>query len=189
MTTYRIKDIEAHPGGVPVDLRLDRHFLQQALKDVGPSFDLDASTARVKGRLRFASGNVLFHGDLSGSLVVECQRCLGPASLSLAEPLHLTFVPADTQVSPDALDEGEEVLPQDPFDPDDIDYAHHDGETVDLGPVLRDYILLDLPITVVCREDCQGLCPSCGQNRNQGTCPCRPISPLSPFAALKDLKV
>lgn len=75
----------------------------------------------------------------------------------------------------------------DPADPDDLDYAHHDREVVDLSGIVREYLLLSIPITALCREDCQGLCPSCGVDMNKTPCDCERQVTLSPFAALKNL--
>jgi uncharacterized protein len=58
---------------------------------------------------------------------------------------------------------------------------------IDLAPLAREYMLLDMPITPLCRPDCQGLCPVCGANRNRENCGHQP-DPIDPrFSALKDL--
>jgi uncharacterized protein len=74
-------------------------------------------------------------------------------------------------------------------DDEDVDYAHHDGEIVDLWPSLREDIILAVPISVVCKQDCRGLCPSCGVDRNLATCDCETATPLSPFAGLRSIKL
>ena len=56
-------------------------------------------------------------------------------------------------------------------------------------PIVREYIILAVPITVYCNEDCRGLCPLCGADRNQGECSCQPVGKLSPFSALRDVKL
>ena len=60
-----------------------------------------------------------------------------------------------------------------------------DGQ-IDLEPLLREYALLEFPISPVCKPDCKGLCPVCGENLNKTDCGHRP-EPDSPFAVLKDL--
>jgi uncharacterized protein len=45
-------------------------------------------------------------------------------------------------------------------------------DTIDLGPLVRDAIVLELPMAPLCREDCRGLCPQCGADRNEGDCSC-----------------
>jgi uncharacterized protein len=174
---YRIKDLEAHPEGVAVEGPLAREFMEQALAGLGVS----EGHARLDGRLLYQGGNVLLHGTLTGSLTTECQRCLAPARVPIDQRLNVVYVPRG----------GVEVeeLEFDPEDPDDVDYAHHDRESVDLGPLLREQIVLAMPIAVVCREECRGLCPVCGVDRNIETCSCEPNVSMSPFAALKNLKL
>ena len=60
-----------------------------------------------------------------------------------------------------------------------------DGQ-IDLEPLLREYALLEFPISPVCKPDCKGLCPVCGENLNRTDCGHRPETD-SPFAVLKDL--
>ena len=75
------------------------------------------------------------------------------------------------------------------FDLQDTDEEVFDGKTIDLDPIVREQVLLALPMGVVCREDCQGLCAQCGQNLNEKKCGCeqRVIDPR--LAALKDIKL
>jgi uncharacterized protein len=58
------------------------------------------------------------------------------------------------------------------FSPDD-GFVLFDGETVDIEPMVEEAIFMAIPICPLCREDCQGLCPICGQDKNIGTCSCR----------------
>ena len=52
--------------------------------------------------------------------------------------------------------------------------GYYQGDRLDLGEVVREQVLLGLPLKPLCREDCQGLCPRCGKNRNAGPCGCTP---------------
>ena len=58
-------------------------------------------------------------------------------------------------------------------------------ETIDLGPLARDAVVLELPMAPLCREDCAGLCPQCGANRNEGDCGC--VAPRDPRWANLDV--
>jgi uncharacterized protein len=71
---------------------------------------------------------------------------------------------------------------------EDLDLFPFDGERVDLEPLFREQFVLAIPYAPLCREDCAGLCPQCGIDRNTGTCTCeKPIDPR--LAALKGLKL
>ena len=66
--------------------------------------------------------------------------------------------------------------------------VYHDGVSVDLTEPVREAVILAQPMNPLCREDCKGLCPQCGIDRNTGTCSCEP--PIDPrLAALKGLKL
>ena len=56
----------------------------------------------------------------------------------------------------------------------DVVVGYYEGDRLDLGEVVREQILLALPLKPLCREDCRGLCPACGQNRNLVPCGCPP---------------
>jgi uncharacterized protein len=63
-----------------------------------------------------------------------------------------------------------------------------DGLEIDIEPMLRDAVVLALPLTPVCSEGCKGLCARCGQNLNEGGCACRDDDMDPRWAALSDLR-
>jgi uncharacterized protein len=67
----------------------------------------------------------------------------------------------------------------------EIDF--YEGEGLELERVLREQILLALPMQRICREDCKGICPVCGQSRNVVACGCQVKAPDDRWAALRDL--
>ncbi len=66
--------------------------------------------------------------------------------------------------------------------------VENDDAELDLLPSVREALLLDQPEYVLCSDQCQGLCPSCGCNWNEAECACDEIRPDSPFAGLEQLK-
>lgn len=90
-----------------------------------------------------------------------CDRCLASfpenVSIDLREVYHLADKP----------------LPgADPDDDDEVHFVDRRVTRLDIAPVIRQRILLELPMKALCREDCRGLCPACGANLNEGTCGC-----------------
>jgi uncharacterized protein len=72
-----------------------------------------------------------------------------------------------------------EIAVQERFGVDaDEDFYPITDDTIDLGSLVRDAIVLELPMAPVCRDDCAGLCPQCGANRNEGACAC--VAPRDP---------
>ncbi|HEX5059865.1 MAG TPA: DUF177 domain-containing protein [Kofleriaceae bacterium] len=134
----------------------------------------------------YADGTHAFAaGTFKGHLTVACSRCVGPVKLNLDETLRVTFMPPGEIPEEDAeatSEEGPEVSEG------DLDVFPFDGEKIDLEPLFREQFVLAVPFAPLCREDCKGLCPQCGIDRNTGTCNCeKPIDPR--LAALKGLKL
>ncbi|HXM37213.1 MAG TPA: DUF177 domain-containing protein [Gemmatimonadales bacterium] len=126
----------------------------------------------VGGRLQgIGDGRFYWHGTLRTVAQGECRRCLAPVSTAVATDIGALF----TQ-DPEALE-----------DPDSYALAAEATE-VDLTPAIREELLLAVPRYVLCREDCRGLCPRCGQDLNAGPCGCTAASDSrrQPLQALKD---
>ncbi|HEY2749362.1 MAG TPA: DUF177 domain-containing protein [Polyangia bacterium] len=172
---YKIKDIPSE--GLVVDQELPRSLFADALE--GVDADLDATTGSVRVQLsKDRDDNVFAHGDLKALVTVPCASCLGPALVKLSVPVKLTFVAATDEEASDA----------DPLD--DVDVTAHDGQEIDLGAQLRELIILSLPISSRCRDNCAGLCATCGQNKNERDCGHRAPTLEDPrFQALKNLKL
>ncbi len=127
-----------------------------------------APTEPVHVLLRVDSLNdgLVVNGTIGTSWHGSCRRC----AIDLAGDLCAVV---------------DERYQQHATDPDAIEF---DGEQVDLVPMVRELILLEAPATPLCREDCRGLCPTCGTDLNTGSCECM-APPASPrWAALDQLK-
>lgn len=109
------------------------------------------SILRLEGSIHYrffvqpVSGKLVVKGTLTLPLSVACGRCAEFYSTTLADSSFLRAYEISGGV-----------------------------ETVDVTPDIREDVLLQLPSFPVCSPDCKGLCPQCGQNRNKGTCDCRP---------------
>lgn len=105
-----------------------------------------------------ADGDVaVVEGMLDLPVTMVCSRCLGPVQERLSIPFREQF----TEESASAQD-GEE--------PDDLHRIHEDS--VDLNPYVEEAVWMALPYIPLCKEDCAGLCPECGTNRNERDCGC-----------------
>ena len=73
-------------------------------------------------------------------------------------------------------------------DPEDPDQYVFEASSIDLTDAIRDALTLELPLRVLCKEDCKGLCPKCGVNLNTGSCSCpKGTGKPNPFEALKSI--
>ena len=111
----------------------------------------------------------------------DCNRCLEPAEFPIDSSFDLFYRPAEV-----AGDADEEVE----IDEGDEEVAFYEGRRkVELKDVLREHVLLSMPMQRVCREDCLGICPVCGQNRNLINCECDPKLVDDRWSALKKVQV
>ncbi len=115
-------------------------------------------------RLMRTGNDILVTGHLSAELTLPCARCLEPVEIPLDIELAEVFTPTLDIVTGQALAPAEE-------DPALWIDEHH---LLDLTEVLRQDVLVGLPMHPLCQEDCHGLCASCGQNLNEGICDCKP---------------
>lgn len=108
---------------------------------------------------------IYIQGELESSMSQECVRCLDEANIEIHIGLdELYYYP------PHIAPAGE-------------NWVGEDG-MIDLAPLVRELSLLSLPIKVLCRPDCQGLCQECGANLNHGECGCAPDDIDPRFAIL-----
>jgi uncharacterized protein len=117
-------------------------------------------------------------GSLQTRVELACARCLEPVSV----PLERSF---DLLHRPQGSDAGVEEAA---VGPSEIDIGYYRGDGLDLEEVLREQVLLAVPLREICREDCRGLCPFCGKNLNQETCRCRAPQPDPRWAGLEDIR-
>lgn len=121
---------------------------------------------------------LLVQAKLEVSIPEQCGRCLEPFSQALVAEIEEEFLPI-TDVNTGAPLE----VPRDE-DVFTIDERH----MLDLTEALRQAIILARPIQLVCRTDCAGLCPSCGQNLNEGSCDCGGVPTDPRWAALEEIR-
>ena len=124
-------------------------------------------------RLESVSEGVLVTGSVTGTAEGECARCLRPISVELAVPLQELFAYPDSTT--EATTEQDEV-------------GRLRGDLIDLQPAVRDAVVLALPGSPLCRDDCPGLCPECGAHWDDLPADHRHTGPVDPrWAALDKL--
>jgi uncharacterized protein len=118
-------------------------------------------------------------GKLSTELEILCARCLEPVQVPVKREFDLLYRPAGSDIG-----EEKEVELQDR----DAAISYYEGEGLELAEVVREQLLLAVPIKTLCREECKGLCPHCGKNLNTGQCGCAQAATDPRWEALKGLK-
>jgi uncharacterized protein len=151
---------------------LAQHGRKEVVRS-GPIAGLEVTGSRVPpgAEVQVAATLEAVHGGIMVSAVVdapwagECRRCLGPAEGSLRVEVRELY---------ERHSSGEETYP-------------FDGDQLDLEPLARDAVLLELPQAPLCTEDCLGLCPRCGVDLNRSPCNCPPETDPR-WAALDSLR-
>ena len=111
---------------------------------------------------------LLLQGKFSTKMDLECVRCLEEYTRELSWSLTELYAFDKRSITESNL-----LVPE--------------GGRIDLAPLMREYVLLEVPIQPICRRDCKGLCPECGENLNQTDCGHRPAPDESSLLSMKDL--
>lgn len=106
--------------------------------------------------------DIRLKGRFSGKFQVPCARCVEPVEILLAAEFDLIFRPAGAD-----SDMGEHAISA-----PETEIGYYQKDSLALEDVLREQVLLALPVRTLCKPDCKGLCPRCGQNRNTQECSC-----------------
>jgi len=122
---------------------------------------------------------LLLSGDLTGEVELTCSRCLVPFNWPVQAAINEEFV---LELAP-----GPHPAPK--VQDDESAAPVFVGKTLDLDltELIRQTVLVALPLQPLCRPKCAGLCPVCGADRNQGDCGHAPEAPESPLATLRAL--
>lgn len=191
-----VKIEEIDEGGLVLDEPVSERLLAEVLthqgKDTGFRTDRPAP---LKASFRKVSGTVLLTGDLSAHLIAPCKRCVKDVAQDLPVHFTLNLVPKPAKVKEEDEDGSEEDARSQKRDSGgsfalgDADREYFDGRTIDLDPIVREQVLLALPVSVLCRDDCKGLCPQCGQDLNEAECGCERKVVDPRLAVLKTIKL
>jgi len=122
--------------------------------------------------------DIRLKGGLWTRLQMNCARCLEPVMQDVARDFDLLYRPLGS-------DAGHAELSVTDVE---AEIGYYTGNGLELGDVLREQILLAVPLRVLCKEECRGLCPHCGKNLNEGQCSCAEPLEDPRWAALKDIR-
>lgn len=152
MLQFDIRSVEAKAVQVDAELSPDDAIWQHG--DPVPTTPL-----RVTGRLSAAgAGKFYWHGKLSGDLRLPCRRCLADATVHVHDEAHVIFAEPGSEETEDP----------------DVYVLDERSNQLDLRPAVREQWMLNVPSFAECREDCQGICATCGKDLNEGACECPP---------------
>ena len=170
---FHVRDMEIRAGSFDVELPPGAvEFFDPKLQQAGPLLAA-GKVELVTGSL----GEIRVKGHIAVRMEVDCDRCLDPAQFPIDSDFELYYSPVTEGFGEEkGIDAGE------------AEVGFYQGDGLELDDVLREHVLLALPMQRVCSESCKGICPVCGQNRNQVECQCQTAAVDDRWAALKELK-
>ena len=125
-----------------------------------------------------ATTRIIVKGKVDGVVRVACSRCAEAFGFPLVFSLDEEFLPSSSS----------ELNPKEEHPWSDVNVYDDESVYIELDEVLRQDTISALPIQPLCREDCRGLCPICGENRNQHACSCCDDAPDPRWRAMLDIQ-
>lgn len=157
---YRVEDIP--PEGLLVQGERDADWLKslfQGQKRLDFKFN---SPIFYRIRLSRPDSLVLVAGSINLKVELSCSRCLEKFIFPINPEFNFSLSPAEFQKLPVEME----------LQREDLDMEFYDGEAIDLGQIIQNQVILTIPFNPLCQENCKGLCPHCGTNKNKETCEC-----------------
>lgn len=158
------------------DLALRQIFLDHTYAQ----FDLSKGDLPLCGPVRIVGGaelvgeDIRVHGRVETCVCSSCDRCTEPLEIPVSQDFDVVYRPVSEIAKCEEIE-----IPA-----GELEVGFYEGGGVELDDVIREQVLLALPMKIVCRPDCQGLCPVCGANRNLEPCGCQQPKRESPFSGL-----
>ena len=176
---FHVRDLEVRARQFDEEIEPGAIDFQQGARDRDANLR-QAGVLKAAGRAELVLGSlgeIKVSGHISGEMTADCDRCLEPARFPIDSDFSLYYRPVEEGYG----DEKE-------IDTGEAEMGFYEGDSLELNDVFREQILLALPMQRLCKEDCKGICPACGQNRNQSECACRQAATDDRWAALKQLQ-
>ena len=176
---FEIKDLELHP------IEFAERF-EPGMIDLGSDYR-QITPIESSGRAdlveehygkRKTIQDIRIQGRLTTSLEFFCARCLEPLTQDVKREFDLLYRPQGADAGRDEMSVTDA----------EAEISYYEGDGILLDDVVREQILLSVPLKLTCREDCKGLCPQCGKNRNVEECSCVTTLEEPRWAALKDIR-
>ncbi|MBI4826123.1 MAG: DUF177 domain-containing protein [Nitrospirae bacterium] len=132
----------------------------------------------VSMRVMKYGASVVVEGHAGMTATLSCSRCLEDFPYSMEVDFTDEYVP-DTEIARASEHE---------LGSDELDIGYYSNDEIDVKELIKEQMLLQVPIKLLCKPDCRGLCPKCGKDLNTGSCTCREEEVDPRLAKLSELK-
>jgi len=172
----KVKTADIPPEGMEILGELPVQEARDRLKSLEGEPISPAAPISVQLRLAPTGSKIVVRGLVQTLVRAVCGRCLEEFDLPIRENILVVY-------SSLAEELGREEL-----EAEELNMELFTGEEIDLWPLIQEHLVLALPLRPLCREDCRGLCPVCGRNRNISPCECVRETVHPGLVGLKKLK-
>lgn len=170
MLSYQVRNLLLDPSlHIPVEAVWEKSSIPSGSEEI-PCLE----PWKIQGELLNIGGAVIeFNGSVDTRLMMSCDRCMKPVAVPLHVDIQQRFA-KDQASDVDTPDQDMDILPM-------------ENDRIDLEETILHEVQLGVPMKVLCKEDCKGLCPICGQDLNEGQCDCEEDNRDPRWEALKGL--
>ena len=160
---FKISELEREPIDFELEVAPGAVDLGELAEQEGPLATSGRAEVLHEHRgPRDIVADIRLRGSFAGRFQVPCARCVEPVEIPLAADYDLIFRPAAADAD----------APERSITAQETEIGYYLGDSLLLEDVLREQVLLSLPVKTLCKPDCKGLCPRCGENRNSQPCTC-----------------
>jgi uncharacterized protein len=176
---FKINDLEKEPIDFALQFKPGAIDYGEEATQIAPlATDGRAEVLHEHRGPREIVSDIRLKGHWAGNFEVPCARCVEPVAMPLEADFDLLFRPIGADAGPAERS----------ISAPDTEIGYYQKDSLLLEDVLREQVLLSLPVRTLCKPDCQGLCPRCGANRNSQPCTCEEGPKDSRWEALADLR-
>ena len=180
LLSLQVNDIAEEGLNLACQVEAEELTLSATDAKIRDGFSLAAEIARV-------GAGITVTGVLTGTFLRQCVRCLkdyeDPVRLPFAVEYRRQEMPTLRRAKLSSVESRQ--APQEPDEELKRDLYLYAGDQLDLATMLREHVILSTPMQPLCDEACQGLCPVCGKDRNEGPCSCSEERRSTPFTILR----
>ena len=143
--------------------------------------------AEIKVEVSWLGSSLYLEGRFEGILSLTCGRCLERYCPEFRDRFRLVLEAAGERVPAD-LEGARQLTENGLYLSEELEFGWFGGQELALDDFFAELLTLVVPVQPICKDDCLGLCPSCGSNRNEISCDCQQESSNRPFEILAGLR-
>ena len=139
----------------------------------------DTIISPIKARLKIMKigSEIIVKGEVAADIKLQCSRCVSDFNSVFSVPVDVVYHPLD-----ELKGEERHEIPS-----GELNMDFYSGDEMDITTLMKEQILLNIPMKPLCKDSCRGICRTCGKNLNEGDCSCPPTETDSRFDILKKI--